>query len=171
MARSRFADAERSPASPRQGVIKSDNCSRTDCEITMSAMADCLFCKIILGEIPSQKIFEDSSYYAFLDIFPATSGHTLVIPKAHHEDIHSIDGDLYAGLAKTAKKVADLLQVKLDSEGTSIFQMNRESGWQTVFHIHMHVIPRWKDDGLHKPWDIKSADPTELARLRKLITE
>jgi histidine triad (HIT) family protein len=94
-----------------------------------------------------------------------------VIPKKHHTDIHSIPADLYGQLAASAKKVADLLLQKLGSEGTTIFQMNRESGWQTVFHIHMHVIPRWSGDGLHKPWDIAPADEADLASLHKLLTE
>jgi histidine triad (HIT) family protein len=134
-------------------------------------MSDCIFCKIIAGEIPSKKIYEDGDYYAFLDIFPANRGHSLVIPKAHHEDIHAIQADTYGGLAATAKKVADLLQSKLGSEGTTIFQMNREAGWQTVFHIHMHVIPRWEGDALHKPWDIAPASEEELSSLHALLTE
>lgn len=135
------------------------------------AEKDCIFCKIVAGEIPSKKIYEDENFFAFLDIFPATRGHSLVIPKAHFSDIHSTPADVYGGIAATAKKVADLLQSKLNSEGTTIFQMNKEAGWQTVFHAHMHVIPRWSDDGLHKPWDIAPADNAELAALHTLLTE
>ena len=79
--------------------------------------------------------------------------------------------DIYAGMALRAKKVADILREKLASEGTSIFQMNREAGWQSVFHVHMHVVPRWSGDALHKPWDIAPADEAELASLHQLITE
>ena len=79
--------------------------------------------------------------------------------------------EVYGGIASTAKKVADLLQEKLQSEGTTIFQMNKEAGWQTVFHAHMHVIPRWSNDGLHKPWDIEPADSAELEALHSLLTE
>jgi histidine triad (HIT) family protein len=136
-----------------------------------AANNDCIFCKIVAGEIPSKKIYEDEQFFAFLDIFPAGRGHSLVIPKEHHTDIHSIPADLYGQLAASAKKVADLLQGKLGAEGTTIFQMNREAGWQTVFHIHMHVIPRWSGDGLHKPWDIAPADEADLASLHKLLTE
>jgi histidine triad (HIT) family protein len=134
-------------------------------------MNDCLFCKIVAGEIPSKKIYEDDHYLAFLDIFPANRGHTLVIPKAHFVDIHSMPAEVYGGIAATAKRIADLLQEKLGSEGTTIFQMNREAGWQTVFHAHMHVIPRWSGDGLHKPWDIAQADDAELLALQTLLTE
>ena len=134
-------------------------------------MSDCIFCKIIAGEIPSKKIYEDNDHLAFLDIFPAGRGHTLVIPKAHFADIHSMSAPEYGAIAAAAKLVADLLHAKLGSEGTTIFQMNREAGWQTVFHAHMHVIPRWSGDGLHKPWDIAPADDAELSALAKLLTE
>jgi histidine triad (HIT) family protein len=133
--------------------------------------SDCIFCKIIAGQIPSKKIFEDRNHIAFLDIFPAGRGHSLVIPKQHYSDIHSMPAEVYGGIAIAAKKVADLLQTKLHSEGTTIFQMNKEAGWQTVFHAHMHVIPRWSNDGLHKPWDIAPADSAELEALHNLLTE
>jgi histidine triad (HIT) family protein len=134
-------------------------------------MSDCIFCKIIAGEIPSKKIYEDEEHFAFLDIFPAGRGHTLVIPKTHFADIHSMSAHAYGAIASAAKLVADLLHAKLGSEGTTIFQMNREAGWQTVFHAHMHVIPRWSGDGLHKPWDISPADDAELSAIAKLLTE
>ena len=70
-----------------------------------------------------------------------------------------------------AKKVADILQSKLKSEGTTIFQMSREAGWQTVFHLHMHVIPRWSNDGLHKPWDIAPGNEAELDQVLQQITK
>jgi histidine triad (HIT) family protein len=134
-------------------------------------MSDCIFCKIVAGEIPSRKIYEDEGHIAFLDIFPAGRGHTLVIPKSHHVDIHSISADQYAALAKSAKQVADVLHDKLGSEGTTIMQMNREAGWQTVFHAHMHVIPRWPNDALHKPWDIAPANDAELEKIQNLLAE
>lgn len=134
-------------------------------------MSDCIFCKIVSGDIPSKKIYEDSYHIAFLDIFPAARGHSLVIPKSHHVDIHSIPAADYGALATVAKQVADLLHQRLDSEGTTIMQMNREAGWQTVFHAHMHVIPRWSGDSLHKPWDIAPANEEELAKIQSLLTE
>ena len=133
-------------------------------------MSDCIFCKIVSGEIPSRKIYEDSDHLAFLDIFPASKGHSLVIPKAHHADIHSISAEGYGALASAAKKVADLLHSRLGSEGTTIMQMNREAGWQTVFHAHVHVIPRWEGDALHKPWDIAPADEEALALVQREVT-
>ena len=132
-------------------------------------MSECLFCKIIEGTIPSRKVFESQDCYAFLDIFPAAKGHTLVIPKSHHTDIHDVDAQTYSLVAAAAKEVADLLHTKLGSQGTTIFQMNREAGWQTVFHLHMHVIPRWSDDALHKPWEIAAASENELEEVLTLL--
>lgn len=132
-------------------------------------MSNCIFCSIIVGDIPSHKVYEDDRFLAFLDIFPASKGHTLVIPKEHHADIHAMSADLYGAMASVAKNVADLLMNKLSSEGTTIMQMNRQAGWQTVFHAHMHVIPRWEGDALHKPWGIAPASPDGLANLIRLI--
>ena len=134
-------------------------------------MSECIFCGIVAGAIPSRKVLETDSCLAFLDIFPANRGHTLVIPKRHVLDIHEADADTYADVDATAKKVADILQSKLNSEGTTIFQMSREAGWQTVFHLHMHVIPRWSNDGLHKPWDIAPGNEAELDQVLQQITK
>lgn len=130
---------------------------------------ECLFCKIVAGEIPSRKVYEDDDIYVFLDIFPANVGHSLVIPKAHHTDIFDIPADLYSKVAAKAKSVAELLQSKLNAEGVTILQANKEAGWQTVFHLHMHVIPRFKNDALHKPWDIQAASDETLAKTHELL--
>ena len=114
---------------------------------------------------------ENDNCYAFLDIFPANPGHTLVIPKNHVKDIHEADASTYSNVAAMAKEVADLLANKLGSDGTTIFQMSREAGWQTVFHLHMHVIPRWSDDKLHKPWDIAPASEESLSEISQQITK
>ena len=142
-------------------------------ELTLysDAMSECIFCKIVEGSLPSHKVFENDDCYAFLDIFPGGRGHTLVIPKKHVRDIHEADALTYSKVASAAKEVADLLTAKLGSEGTTVFQMSREAGWQTVFHLHMHVIPRWKDDGLHKPWDIAPADDSDLRDVLQQITK
>jgi len=132
-------------------------------------MSECIFCKIVEGSIPSYKVMENEDCYAFLDIFPANPGHTLVIPKNHVKDIHEADASTYSHVAAMAKEVADLLANKLGPDGTTIFQMSREAGWQTVFHLHMHVIPRWSDDNLHKPWDIAPASEESLAEIQLQI--
>ena len=131
--------------------------------------SDCIFCGIVAGSIPSKHVLETETCLAFLDIFPASKGHTLVIPKKHVADIHHADAATYSDVAHTAKLVADLLQSNLHSEGTTLFQMSREAGWQTVFHLHMHVIPRWAGDGLHKPWDIAAASDEELSEVLRTL--
>jgi histidine triad (HIT) family protein len=95
----------------------------------------------------------------------------LVIPKNHVKDIHEADAQTYGHVASAAKVVADLLQAQLGSDGISVFQMNREAGWQTVFHLHMHVIPRWENDGLHKPWEIAPAAESDLLEVLQQITK
>jgi histidine triad (HIT) family protein len=134
-------------------------------------MSECIFCKIVEGSIPSYKVMENGYCLAFLDIFPANPGHTLVIPKAHVKDIHEADASTYAHVAAMAKEVADLLANKLGSDGTTIFQMSREAGWQTVFHLHMHVIPRWNDDKLQKPWAIAPASEESLIEISQQIAK
>ena len=131
---------------------------------------DCIFCSIIKGEIPARTIFEDENTLAFLDIFPANPGHALVIPKFHVKDIHEATADEYALIAKSAKVVADLLEEKLKPEGTTIFQMNKAPGWQTIFHAHMHVIPRWGGDSLHNPWDTVPGVDEKLNEIYYMIT-
>jgi histidine triad (HIT) family protein len=134
-----------------------------------NAMSDCIFCGIVAGDIPSKKVLETDTCLAFLDIFPANRGHTLVIPKEHVADIFASDAKTYSAVAGTAKEVADLVTQKLSSDGVSIFQMNREAGWQTVFHLHMHVIPRWENDDLHKPWDIAPASEDSLSEVLRQL--
>ena len=134
-------------------------------------MSDCIFCGIVAGDIPSKKVLETDTCLAFLDIFPANRGHTLVIPKVHVADIFAADAKTYSAVASTAKEVADLVTQKLSSDGVSVFQMNREAGWQTVFHLHMHVIPRWKNDELHKPWDIAPASEDSLSEVLRQLQD
>lgn len=131
--------------------------------------SDCLFCKIITGDIPARKVYEDDRFLAFLDIFPAGRGHTLVIPKSHHQDIEAIPEELYGDLAVRVKRVADILAQRLAADGVTVFQMNKSAGWQSVFHIHFHVIPRWDEDNLSKPWSISPAIDSELEDLQQII--
>lgn len=132
-------------------------------------MSDCLFCKIVEGEIPSFKVYEDELTYGFLDIFPASKGHTLVIPKSHHQDVFDISSSLYAKVAQSAQAVAALLESKLKCDGISVMQSNRQAAWQTVFHLHFHVIPRWSGDALINPWTAKPADAKELEGIWALL--
>lgn len=111
-------------------------------------MENCIFCKIIKGEVPCYKIFENDKVMAFLDINPVAEGHTLIVPKKHYNDIFEIDEDYLSEVANISKKIAIRLKDCFGAEGINIFQANRESGEQAVFHYHMHIIPRRKEDGI-----------------------
>ncbi len=106
---------------------------------------DCMFCKIAAGEIPSRKIYEDSDLIAIMDLNPTSKGHSLIIPKEHCTNIYDIDEDIAAKVMKTAKKLATKMTVALNCDGFNLLQNNGETAGQTMFHFHMHLIPRYKD--------------------------
>ncbi len=111
-------------------------------------MTDCIFCKIVKGEVPCHRVYEDEQTFAFLDINPIARGHTLVIPKAHRADILDAPADDVAAVAQSAKKVAEALVGGLGAEGVNILHASRQAAQQTVFHLHFHVVPRRRGDGL-----------------------
>ena len=106
---------------------------------------DCIFCKIAAGEIPSRKIYEDKDLIAIMDLTPTSKGHSLIIPKEHCTNIYDIDEDIAAKVMKTAKKLATKMTVALNCDGFNLLQNNGETAGQTMFHFHMHLIPRYKD--------------------------
>lgn len=110
---------------------------------------DCVFCKIINGEIPSKKIYEDEYTYAFLDIAKDIDGHTLVIPKKHVKSILDCDDETLAQVMSTIRKVSKHYVECLGFDGINILNANEEAAEQSVFHLHFHIIPRKNDDGLH----------------------
>jgi histidine triad (HIT) family protein len=126
---------------------------------------DCIFCKIVAGEIPSHKIDEDDKTLAFMDINPWTKGHSLVIPKEHSRNIYDADPDDLAASLATAQRLAQRMRDRLNCEGINIVQSSEPVAMQTVFHTHFHVIPRYSDDGLRLPAHPKPAEHEELAGL------
>jgi histidine triad (HIT) family protein len=132
-------------------------------------MSDCIFCGIVAGTMPSERIYDDERTIAFLDIFPAIDGHVLVIPRAHADDIHSADPDDIAACAQTAQLMAGRVSGALGSDGVTITQANGAAAGQTVFHYHVHVIPRFEGDGLLRPWTPGHANAEQLARLGTLL--
>lgn len=118
----------------------------------MSDHADCIFCAIAERTGPAEVIAADERAMAFLDISPATRGHTLVIPRKHAKDLLEIDADDLAHVAKMAKSVALRMPDALGCEGVNLLNSCGPVAWQTVFHFHMHVIPRYADDPLKLPW-------------------
>jgi histidine triad (HIT) family protein len=131
---------------------------------------DCIFCKIVAGEIPSHKIDEDDKTLAFMDINPWTRGHALVIPKAHSRNIYDASADDLAAIHVAAQRVARRMRDRLDCEGLNVLQSSEPVAMQTVFHTHVHVIPRYSDDGLRLPAHPKPADHEELAALAEELS-
>jgi histidine triad (HIT) family protein len=113
---------------------------------------DCIFCKIVAGEIPAWIVDEDERTIAFMDIAPATRGHALVIPRAHSSDLLSVSPEDLSAVALAAQRLARHAKERLGAEGINLLNSCGRSAWQTVFHFHVHVIPRYKDDPLKLPW-------------------
>jgi histidine triad (HIT) family protein len=124
---------------------------------------DCLFCKIVAGEIPATIIAEAERTIAFMDINPATRGHALVIPRAHARDVHEIDPEDLKAVAALAQTVAGLAVQRLGAAGVNLLNSNGAAAWQTVFHFHMHVIPRYDGDPLRLPWNPAQGDMEEIS--------
>lgn len=123
---------------------------------------DCVFCRIVAGDAPARVLAEDDRTVTFLNIAPATEGHSLVVPRTHASDIWDISVDDATAVVAAAKRVAHLLDDRLSPDGLNLVQANRSAGWQTVFHFHVHVIPRWRDDRLQPPWAPTPATAEEL---------
>ena len=126
-------------------------------------MRTCIFCAIAAGEAPARVVDADDDTLAFLDLNPATRGHTLVIPRAHHDDWWDTPEALVGPIMRTAHRVAQRLRDTLTPDGLNLFQSTRAAAFQSVFHVHVHVIPRYRDDGLRLPWRPSPAEPDELA--------
>lgn len=130
--------------------------------------ASCIFCKIVHGELPSQKIYEDDKTYAFLDINPVNPGHTLVIPKKHTLDVFEIDEHEWYAVMRTVRKIAHALEKSLNPSGINLAMNNRSGAGQVVFHAHVHVMPRYPNDG-HEPWKGSSYKANEAREITERI--
>ena len=127
--------------------------------------ANCIFCKIIGGEIPSNTIYEDDEFKVILDASPASKGHALILPKEHYADIYEIDEKTAGHAMQLAKKLAKHMTDVLKCDGFNIVQNNHEIAGQTVFHFHMHLIPRYKGDQVGITWhpgELSDADKEEI---------
>ncbi len=124
---------------------------------------DCIFCKILAGEIPASIVDEDERTIAFMDIAPATRGHALVIPRAHTRDLMSVRDEDLAAVAAAARRLAARMGERLDADGVNLLNSCGVAAWQSVFHFHIHVIPRYDADPLRLPWVPGEGDPAEIA--------
>ena len=123
---------------------------------------DCIFCKLANGDIPTNTIYEDADFKVFLDASPATKGHCLIVPKEHFDNLADLDDGVAAKVLPVAKKIMKLLSDKLGWDGFNLVQNNGEVAGQTVFHFHMHLIPRYVDDGQDINWKPGSPDKEAL---------
>jgi histidine triad (HIT) family protein len=130
---------------------------------------NCIFCKIVAGEIPCFKLFEDEATLAFMDINPVQPGHALIVPKDHSADLYTIDDEALAATARTARRVAAAVQAAIAPEGLNLLQCNGKAAQQSVFHFHMHVIPRAMGDDLTMNWEITPGDMAAIGELAEKI--
>jgi histidine triad (HIT) family protein len=124
---------------------------------------DCIFCKIVARELPAMIIEEDELTVSFMDINPATRGHVLVVPRRHARDLLSVDSEDLRATAAAAQRLAARMSERLGAEGVNLLNSCGAAAWQTVFHFHLHVIPRYADDPLRLPWVPAAGDPQEIA--------
>jgi histidine triad (HIT) family protein len=134
------------------------------------ADADCIFCKILTGDLPATIIDEDDRTIAFMDIAPATRGHALVIPRAHAPDLLSVATEDLCAVAVAARRLAARARERLGADGVNLLNSCGAAAWQTVFHFHVHVIPRYRNDPLRLPWVPSAGDPGEIAAAAQELT-
>lgn len=134
-------------------------------------MADCIFCKIANGEIPSSTIYEDEEFRVILDIFPASKGHALIIPKAHYKDLYEIPEEQLEKVAILAKSIGTKMKAVLNCDGLNLVQNNEVAAGQTVFHFHLHLIPRYEGDSVKIGWSPKELPVEDREELVKILIE
>ncbi|MBC7224042.1 MAG: HIT family protein [Anaerolineae bacterium] len=134
---------------------------------------NCIFCAIARGQAPAEVVYEDAETMAFLDINPAAPGHTLVIPRRHYRNLFDLDPEAGAAVMRTAVRVARALREALRPDGMNMVQANERAGFQSVFHFHVHLVPRWLGDGIAPPWRQRPADAATLrevgAKIRRAL--
>jgi histidine triad (HIT) family protein len=130
---------------------------------------DCLFCGIVAGDVPAQIVDSDEHTVAFMDINPATRGHALVVPRRHSTDLMDVSDDDLAYTMAAARRLARRMDETLEPDGFNILNSTRPAAWQTIFHYHLHVIPRYDDDPLKLPWIPGPGDPDEIKAIADRI--
>lgn len=133
--------------------------------------SNCIFCKIANGEIPSGTIYEDEKFRVILDLGPATRGHALILPKEHYANLFEMPEELAADAMKLAKKIAEIQKSRLHADGLNLVQNNGASAGQTVEHFHIHLIPRYENDGQTIGWKPGEPSGEELEEIRRELTE
>lgn len=131
---------------------------------------DCIFCKLANGDIPTRTLYEDELFRVIMDTSPATKGHALILPKEHVQDLFELPDETAGKAMVLAKKMAGRIKEKLSCDGYNLVQNNGEVAGQTVFHFHLHLIPRYKDDGQNILWEPGNATEAELDEIKNMIT-
>ena len=131
--------------------------------------ADCLFCGIVAGDVPAQIVDSDEHTVAFMDINPATKGHALVVPRRHSADLFEIADEDLEQTALAARRLARKIDAALEPDGFNVLNACGAAAWQTIFHFHLHVIPRYEDDPLKLPWIPRGAEADEIAAVADRI--
>jgi histidine triad (HIT) family protein len=132
-------------------------------------MSDCIFCGIVAGDMPAQIVDSDEHTISFMDMHPATRGHALVVPRQHVTDLLDASNDHLEQTMVAARRLARRMESALEPAGFNILNACRPAAWQTVFHYHLHVIPRYDDDPLKLPWIPRGAEPDEIAAVADRI--
>jgi histidine triad (HIT) family protein len=130
---------------------------------------NCIFCRIIAGEIPSATVYEDEDFKAIMDISPAAKGHTIILSKRHAANLFDLDDETAANALLLARKLANAIQAELHCDGMNLLQNNGEAAGQTVFHFHMHLIPRYHGDQVKMTWPQGKYEAGEAAALANAI--
>lgn len=130
---------------------------------------NCIFCRIVKGEIPCAKIFEDDNVISFLDIAPANKGHALIVTKGHYETLLDIPGGVLSDLMLKAKKVVRAMSSALGCDGFNVLMNNKKAAGQLVLHAHVHIIPRFKGDGIDLNWEPRKYKDKEIDDFRERI--
>lgn len=130
---------------------------------------NCIFCKIANGEIPSTTLYEDEDFRVILDLGPATRGHALLMPKNHFANLFELDDETAQKAILVAKKMAGKMKAALGADGFNLVQNNGEAAGQTVFHFHMHLIPRYENDNAGILWEPGETTPEDMAEVKRLV--
>lgn len=134
-------------------------------------MSDCIFCKIVAGEVPASKVYEDAQTIAFMDLGQVNPGHVIVAVKPHVENIYGLSKELAAAVFQTATRVAKAVKQAMQPDGMTLLQANETAGYQTVFHFHLHVLPRLVDDGVTFTWPVRNPSREVLQQLAETIKD
>ena len=133
-------------------------------------MTDCLFCNIVSGKIPSEKVYEDTDVFAFLDIHPVNIGHTLVIPKGHHQNLYETPDETLSKMLPILKKVSLAVKNATNADGINLEMNNESAAGQIIFHAHIHIIPRFNNDGFKHWKGLREYNSVELREVAQKIS-